>query len=159
MRCFPHHWVVVYLQPLQPDSAFDTFLGDILTSKKNDLPQNLSFEIRSGRRSECVVQHHQSRPRWDGDVRHIRGKNEILRFLWAGFLVKDLIEQADESKPRLTSLKRRTAFHCCQPLIMNSRWHLQQIVQRHHHRHFARSEIDDLFSGDRHLDEVANWCR
>ena len=51
-------------------------------------------------------------------------KTKYYDFFWAGFIVQDLIEQADESKPRLTSFKA-DGIHYCQPLIMNSRWHRQ----------------------------------
>ena len=89
------------------DSAFDTLLSDILTQ------QDKRFYIKIYRSKyeagdDLDGWYNTTKVVEDGMVMFAtpyEEKTKYYDFFWAGYIVQDLIEEADESKPRLVSFK------------------------------------------------------
>jgi hypothetical protein len=89
------------------DSAFDTFLTDVLTQQdKRFFVKLYRSKYESG--DDLNGWYNTTKVVEDGIVMFATPYEERTKYyniFWAGYIVQDLIEQADESKPRLTSFK------------------------------------------------------
>lgn len=89
------------------DSAFDTFLSDILTQQDKRFYVKI-YRSKYEAGDDLDAFYNTTKVVEDGMVMFATPYEEKTKYydiFWAGFVVQDLIEQADESKPRLTSFK------------------------------------------------------
>lgn len=89
------------------DAAFDTFLSDILTQQDKRFYVKI-YRSKYEAGDDLDAFYNTSKVVQDGMVMFAtpyEEKTKYYDFLWAGFIVQDLIEEADESKPRLVSFK------------------------------------------------------
>ena len=143
------------------DSAFDTFLGDILDQQEKRFYLKI-YRSKYEAGDDLNAWYNTTKVVQDGMVMFAtpyEEKTKYYDFFWAGFLVQDLIEQADESKPRLTSFKAADGISLLStldyefPLASSNKSFKDIIIDI-----LQDSEIDDLFSGDEHiLTTIANW--
>ena len=89
------------------DSAFDTFLGDILTQQDKRFYVKI-YRSKYEAGDDLDAFYNTTKVVEDGMVMWASPYEEKTKYydiFWAGFIVQDLIEEADESKPRLVSFK------------------------------------------------------
>lgn len=143
------------------DSAFDTFLGDILDQQEKRFYLKI-YRSKYEAGDDLDAWYNTTKVVKDGMVMFAtpyEEKTKYYDFFWAGFLVQDLIEQADESKPRLTSFKAADGISLLStidyefPLLSSNKSFKDIIIDI-----LQDAEIDDLFTGDEHiLTTIANW--
>jgi len=89
------------------NAAFDTFLSDILTQQDKRFYVKV-YRSKYAAGDDLNAFYNTSKVVEDGLVMFAtpyEEKTKYYDFFWAGYLVQDLIEEADESKPRLVSFK------------------------------------------------------
>ncbi|MGB0250673.1 MAG: hypothetical protein ACPGAG_01860 [Paracoccaceae bacterium] len=143
------------------DSAFDTFLADILDQQEKRFYLKI-YRSKYEAGDDLNAWYNTTKVVQDGMVMFAtpyEEKTKYYDFFWAGFLVQDLIEQADESKPRLTSFKAADGISLLStldyefPLASSNKSFKDIIIDI-----LQDAEIDDLFTGDEHiLTTIANW--
>jgi len=143
------------------DSAFDTLLSDILDQQEKRFYIKI-YRSKYEAGDDLDGWYNTTKVVQDGMVMFAtpyEEKTKYYNFFWAGFIVQDLIEQADESKPRLTSFKAADGISLLSTIdyefsLVSSNKSFKDIIIDI----LQDSEIDDLFTGDEHiLTTVANW--
>ena len=143
------------------DAAFDTFLSDILDQQEKRFYIKI-YRSKYEAGDDLDGWYNTTKVVQDGMVMFAtpyEEKTKYYDFFWAGFIVQDLIEQADESKPRLTSFKAADGISLLSTIdyefsLVSSNKSFKDIIIDI----LQDSEIDDLFTGDEHiLTTVANW--
>lgn len=143
------------------DSAFDTLLSDILDQQEKRFYIKI-YRSKYEAGDDLDGWYNTTKVVQDGIVMFAtpyEEKTKYYNFFWAGFIVQDLIEQADESKPRLTSFKAADGISLLSTIdyefsLVSSNKSFKDIIIDI----LQDSEIDDLFTGDEHiLTTVANW--
>lgn len=143
------------------DSAFDTFLGDILTQQDKRFYVKI-YRSKYEAGDDLDAFYNTTKVVVDGMVMWAspyEEKTKYYDFFWAGYIVQDLIEQADESKPRLTSFKAADGVSLLSTLdyefgLMSTNTTIKDILIEI----LNDSGIGDLFDGDEHLlTIVSNW--
>ena len=89
------------------DAAFDTFLSDILTQQDKRFYVKI-YRSKYEAGDDLNAFYNTTKVVQDGMVMFAtpyEEKTKYYDFFWAGYVVQDLIEEADESKPRLISFK------------------------------------------------------
>lgn len=89
------------------DSAFDTFLNDILTQQENRFYVKI-YQSKKEATDDLDAWYNTTKVVEDGLVMFATPYEEMTKyydFFWAGYIVQDLIEEIDESKPRLVSVR------------------------------------------------------
>lgn len=143
------------------DSAFDTLLSDILDQQEKRFYIKI-YRSKYEAGDDLDGWYNTTKVVQDGMVMFAtpyEEKTKYYDFFWAGFIVQDLIEQADESKPRLTSFKAADGISLLSTIdyefsLVSSNKSFKDIIIDI----LQDSEIDDLFTGDEHiLTTVVNW--
>ena len=143
------------------DSAFDTLLSDILDQQEKRFYIKI-YRSKYEAGDDLDGWYNTTKVVQDGMVMFAtpyEEKTKYYDFFWAGYIVQDLIEQADESKPRLTSFKAADGISLLSTidyefsLVASNKSFKDIIIDI-----LQDSEIDDLFTGDEHiLTTVVNW--
>jgi hypothetical protein len=143
------------------DSAFDTLLSDILDQQEKRFYVKI-YRSKYEAGDDLDGWYNTTKVVQDGMVMFAtpyEEKTKYYDFFWAGYIVQDLIEQADESKPRLTSFKAADGISLLSTIdyefsLVSSNKSFKDIIIDI----LQDSEIDDLFTGDEHiLTTVVNW--
>lgn len=143
------------------DSAFDTLLSNILDQQDKRFYLKI-YRSKYEAGDDLNAFYNTSKVVQDGMVMFAtpyEAKTKYYDFFWVGYIVQDLIEQADEVKPRLTSFKAADGISLLSTidyefsLTLNNKSFKDIIVDI-----LDEAEISDLFSGDEYiLTTVANW--
>ena len=143
------------------DSAFDTFLSDILTQQDKRFYTKI-FRSKYEAGDDLDAWYNTTKVVEDGLVMFAtpyEEKTKYYDFFWAGYIVQDLIEEADESKPRLVSFKAADGISLLSTLdyefaLSTPNTIIKDIIIEI----LDDSGIGDLFDGDEHiLTTTTNW--
>ena len=144
------------------DSAFDTFLNDILTQQDKRFFVKI-YRSKHEATDDLNAFYNTTKVVKDGLVMFSTPYEEMTKyydFFWCGYVVQDLIEEADESKPRLVSLKASDGISLLSTLDYNFALaqSFQKTIKDVLIDIFEKTSVDDLFSGDQYiLTSVVNY--
>ena len=143
------------------DSAFDALLSDILTQQDKRFYIKI-FRSKYEAGDDLDGWYNTTKIVKDGIVMFAtpyEEKTKYYDFYWAGYIVQDLIEEADESKPRLVSFKAADGISLLSTLdyefaLSTPDTRIKDIIIEI----LDDSGIGQLFDGDEHiLTTTMNW--